>query len=139
MMLTFNTVTGKEATQASTEAGKTDRDKFFLGMADYEEETMDLVAGGKSIVQANWAAVFEVSAVLMVRDALNFAKGKKVLPTRGLGGRLLTNAAQVAAVRKITSNPLARSALPAYTDKTLVKYSSKPLKTGQSINTIFPA
>jgi ABC-type sugar transport system substrate-binding protein len=139
MMLTFNTVTGKEATQAATEAGKTDRNKFFLGMADYEEETMDLVAGGKSIVQANWAAVFEVSAVLMIRDSLNFAKGRKVLPTRGLGGRLLTNAATVRAVRKITNNPLARSALPAYTDKTLVKYSSKPLKSGQSINTLFPA
>ena len=60
------------------------------------------------------------------------------MPTRGLGGRLLTNAKEVAAVRKITNNPLAKAALPAYNDKTLVKYSSKPLKTGQSINTIFP-
>jgi len=138
MILTFNTVTGKEATQASTEAGKTDRNKFFLGMADYEEETMNLIASGKSIVQANWAAIFEISAILMIRDGLKFARGGKVLPTRGLGGRLLTNAKEVAAVRKITNNPLAKAALPAYNDKTIVKYSSKPLKTGQSINTIFP-
>jgi ABC-type sugar transport system substrate-binding protein len=139
MILTFNTVTGKEATQAATEAGKTDRNKFFIGMADYEPETMDLIASGNSIAQANWAALFEISAVLMVRDALNFAKGKQVLPTRGLGGRLLTNAAQVAGVKKITANPLAKAALPAYRDKALVKYSTTPLKTGQSINTIFPA
>jgi ABC-type sugar transport system substrate-binding protein len=139
IMLTFNTVTGKEATQAASEAGKSDRNSFFLGMADYEEATMDLVAGGRSIVQANWAAVFEVSAVLMLRDSLHFANGGTVLPTRGLGGRLLTNAAEVASVRKITNNPLARSALPAYRDRTLVKYSTTPLKTGQSINTLFPA
>jgi ABC-type sugar transport system substrate-binding protein len=139
MILTFNTVTGKEATQAATEAGKTDRNTFFLGMADYEQETMDLIASGTSIVQANWAALFEISAVLMIRDAQKFAKGQQVLPTRGLGGRLLTNAAQVAAVKKITVNPLAKSALPAYRDKTLVKYSTTPLKTGQSINTLFPA
>jgi ABC-type sugar transport system substrate-binding protein len=139
MILTFNTVTGKEATQASREAGKTNRNEFFLGMADYEEETMNLVASGKSIVQANWAAIFEISAILMIRDGLKFAKGGKVPPTRGLGGRLLTNAREVAAVRKVTNNPLAKSALPAYNDKTIVKYSNKPLKTGQSINTIFPA
>jgi ABC-type sugar transport system substrate-binding protein len=139
MILTFNTVTGKEATQAATEAGKTDRNRFFLGMADYEEETMDLIASGRSIVQANWAAIFEISAILMIRDGLNYARGRRVFPTRGLGGRLLTNRSEVAAVRKITRNPLAKSALPAYNDKTLVKYSNKPLRTGQSINTIFRA
>jgi ABC-type sugar transport system substrate-binding protein len=139
MILTFNTVTGKEATQAATEAGKTNRNEFFLGMADYEEATMDLVSSGRSIVQANWAAIFEISAILMIRDGLKFAKGQKVLPTRGLGGRVLTNAREVAAVRRITNNPLAKSALPAFNDKTLVKYSAKPLKTGQSINTLFPA
>ena len=90
-------------------------------------------------MQANWAAIFEISAVLMVRDALKFAGGGKPYPTRGLGGRLLTTAADVKAVRKITDNPLAKSALPAYNDKTIVRYSTKPLKTGQSINTVFPS
>jgi ABC-type sugar transport system substrate-binding protein len=136
MILTFNTVTGKEAIQAAIEAGKTDRNKFFMGMADTEEETQELIAAGDSIVQANWGALFEISAVLMIRDALNFAKGKKVLPTRGLGGRLLTNRAQVAAFQRIAKNPLGKAALPAYKDKTLVRYSTKALKSGQSINSI---
>ena len=136
MILTFNTVTGKEAIQAAIEAGRSDRNKFFIGMADTEEETQKLIAAGNSIVQANWGALFEISAVLLVRDALNFAKGRKVFPTRGLGGRLLTNRAQVLAFQKIAKNPLAKAALPAYNDKTLVRYSPKALKTGQSINDI---
>jgi ABC-type sugar transport system substrate-binding protein len=136
MILCFNTVTGKEAIQAATEAGRTDRNKFFLGMADTEEETQKLIASGKSIVQANWGALFEISAVLMIRDSLAFAKGEKIMPTRGLGGRLLTNPTNVAAFQKIAKNPLAKSVAGAYKDKTLVRYSSKALKSGQSINSI---
>jgi ABC-type sugar transport system substrate-binding protein len=136
MILTFNTVTGKEAIQAATEAGRTDRNKFFLGMADTEEETQKLIASGKSIVQANWGALFEISAVLMIRDSLAFTKGEHVYPTRGLGGRLLTNPTNVAAFQRIAKNPLAKAALPAYKDKTLVRYSNKALKSGQSINSI---
>ena len=136
MILTFNTVTGKEAIQAATEAGRTDRNKFFLGMADTEEETQKLIASGKSIVQANWGALFEISAVLMIRDSLAFTKGQHVYPTRGLGGRLLTNPTNVAAFQRIAKNPLAKAALPAYKDKTLVRYSNKALKSGQSINSI---
>ena len=136
MILTFNTVTGKESIQAATEAGKTDRNAFFIGMADTELETQKLIAAGNSIVQANWGALFEISAVLMVRDSLNFSKGKKVLPTRALGGRLLTTAAQVKSFQAIAKDPLAKSALPAYNDKTLVQYYSTNLKSGQSVNTI---
>ena len=33
MILTFNTVSGKGATQAANEAGKTDPKTFFVGMA----------------------------------------------------------------------------------------------------------
>jgi ABC-type sugar transport system substrate-binding protein len=136
MILTFNTVTGKEAIQAATEAGRTDRNKFFLGMADTEEETQKLIASGNSIVQANWGALFEISAVLMIRDSLAFTKGQHVYPTRGLGGRLLTNPTNVASFQKIAKNPLAKSAQAAYKDKTLVRYSNKVLKSGQSINSI---
>lgn len=136
MILTFNTVTGKESVQAAMEAGKTDRNKFFIGMADYEEPMMDLIASGNSIVQANWGALFEISAVLMIRDALNFTKGKYVFPTRGLGGILMTNKASVEKFRRIADDPLARSALPAYRNPRLVIYSRKPLKSGQSIDDI---
>lgn len=136
MILTFNTVTGKEAVQAATEAGKTDRNEFFIGMADSEKSTMDLIASGKSICQANWGANFEISAVLMIRDSLKFAKGQYVYPTRGIGGLLLTDKTSVANFNSIANNPLGPKALPAYNNKKLVIYSRKTLKTGQSIDAI---
>jgi ribose transport system substrate-binding protein len=136
MILTFNTVTGKESVQAATEAGKTDRNTFFIGMADYEPATMDLVASRNSIVQANWGALFEISAVLMIRDALAFTRGRNVFPTRGLGGILMTNKNSVDRFRRIANNPLAKSALPAYRNPNLVVYSKTPLKSGQSIDDI---
>jgi ABC-type sugar transport system substrate-binding protein len=136
MILTFNTVTGKESVQAAMEAGKTDRNKFFIGMADYEPETMDLIASRNSIVQANWGALFEISAVLMIRDALASTRGRDVFPTRGLGGILMTNKNSVDRFRRIANNPLARSALPAYRNPRLVIYSRTPLKSGQSIDDI---
>jgi ribose transport system substrate-binding protein len=136
MILTFNTVTGKESIQAATEAGKTDRNQFFIGMADYEDSTMDLIAAGNSIVQANWGALFEISAVLMIRDSLKFAAGKYVYPTRGLGGLLLTNKTTVDQFRRYAKDPLAKAAAPAYTNPKLVIYSKKPLKSGQSIDDI---
>ena len=106
MILTFNTVSGKGAIQASAEAGKDDPNKFFIGMADTEPETQDLIAkGGNPIVQANWGALFEISAVLMIRDSLAFAKGEKDPPTRGLGGRLLGRTEDVAAFRAIANEP----------------------------------
>ena len=95
MLLTFNTVTGKESIQAASEAGKDDRNAFFIGMADTELETQKLIAAGNSIVQANWGALFEISAVLMVQDSLKFAKGRRPCPTRALGGRLLIDKASV--------------------------------------------
>ena len=36
MLLTFNSIAGKGAVQAATEAGKTDPTTFFIGMADTE-------------------------------------------------------------------------------------------------------
>ena len=136
MLLTFNTVTGKESIQAASEAGKDDRNAFFIGMADTELETQKLIAAGNSIVQANWGALFEISAVLMVKDSLKFAKGGKVSPTRALGGRLLVDKASVQSFQSIAKNPLAPSALTAYNDKTLVRYYNKALKSGQSVNTL---
>ena len=136
MLLTFNTVTGKESIQAASEAGKDDRNAFFIGMADTELETQKLIAAGNSIVQANWGALFEISAVLMVKDALKFAKGGRPSPTRALGGRLLVDKATVQSFQSIAKNPLAPSALTAYNDKTLVRYYNKPLKSGQSVNTL---
>jgi hypothetical protein len=72
----------------------------------------------------------------MIRDSLDFAKGKKVRPTRGLGGLLLTNKKTVDQFRSIANNPLARTALPAYRNPKLVVYSETPLKSGQSIDDI---
>ena len=135
MILTFSTVTGKESIQAATEAGKTNRNEFFIGMADYEDSTMDLIAAGNSIVQANWGALFEISAVLMIRDSMKFGNRKYVYPTRGLGGLLLINKKTVDQF-EYANDPLARRALPRIRNPRLVIYSRKPLKSGQSIDDI---
>lgn len=137
MILTFNTVSGKGSVQAATEAGKTDPKAFFIGMADAEEETLKLVASGKSTCQANWGAFFQFSAVLMCRDALNFAKGQKIQPTRRVGGKALVDAKTVTQYEKVTNNPLAAGSASVYKDKSIVAYSPIALKTGQSVNSIF--
>jgi ABC-type sugar transport system substrate-binding protein len=136
MILTFNTVSGKGAVQAAAEAGKDDPTKFFIGMADTEPETQDLIAKGGSIVQANWGALFEISAVLLVRDALAYANGETIQPTRAVGGRLLRGKEDVDEYRAIADDPTADAALPAYNDESLVKYSDVELTTGQSINEV---
>jgi ABC-type sugar transport system substrate-binding protein len=137
MILTFNTVSGKGSVQAANEAGKSDPKTFFIGMADAEDETLKLVASGTSICQANWGAYFQFSAVLMCRDALKFASGGKVLPTRRVGGKALVDKKTVDEYNKVTSDPLSAVAAPVYKDKSIVAYSTIPLKTGQSVNSIF--
>jgi ABC-type sugar transport system substrate-binding protein len=139
VIFTFNTVSGKGSVQAATEAGKTNRNEFFIGMADAEAETLDLVKAENSICQANWGAYFEFSAVLMVRDSIKFSKKQKVLPTRRVGGKAFTNAREVTQYQKVTANPLAPVAVPVYKDKSIVAYSPIKLKTGQSVNSIFKA
>jgi ABC-type sugar transport system substrate-binding protein len=136
MLLTFNTISGMGAVQAATEAGKTDPTTFFVGMGDTEPATQDLIASGDSVVQANWGALFEISAVLLIRDALKFADGETVPPTRALGGRLLRTAEDVEAYRAIAEDPTAESAADAYNDPSLVRYSDVALMTGQSINDV---
>lgn len=136
MILTFNTVSGKGAVQAANEAGKTDRTKFFIGMADSEPETTDLIAAGDSIVQANWGALFEISAVLLIRDFLKYVNGEPIQPTRAVGGRLLRTKEDVDAYRAIADDPTGDAALPAYDDPAIVQYSDTPLETGQSINDV---
>jgi ABC-type sugar transport system substrate-binding protein len=136
MLLSFNSIAGLGAVQAATEAGKTDPTTFFLGMADTEAATQDLILSGDSVVQANWGALFEISAVLLIRDALKFADGETVPPTRALGGRLLRTAEDVEAYRAIAEDPTADSAADAYNDPSLVRYSDVALMTGQSINDV---
>ena len=82
-------------------------------MADTEVATQDLIVSGDSVVQANWGALFEISAVLLIRDALKFAAGETVPPTRALGGRLLRTAEDVEAYRAIAEDPTAESAADA--------------------------
>src|SRR5262249_60026696 len=107
MILTFNTVSGKGSVQAANEAGKTDPKTFFIGMADAEDETLKLVASGKSICQANWGAFFQFSAVLMCRDSFNFSNGKKVMPTRRVGGEGLGACKTVQLYPKVRKKPRA--------------------------------
>lgn len=134
MFLTFNHNTGMGAFQAANEAGKTDPSKFFIGMADADERTLDLVKSGNSIVQANWGALFELSAVLMARDSLAFRDGTAPMPTRGLGGLLITTPEDVTTYKAVTAEPSGEAAKPYYEDENVVRWVDVPLKSGQSIS-----
>lgn len=134
MFLTFNHVTGMGAYQAATEAGKTDPSTFFIGMADADDRTLDLVNSGESIVQANWGALFELSAVLMARDALAFRDGTAPIPTRGLGGLLITTPEDVAKYKEVVADPTGDAAQPYFEDENVVRWVDVPLKSGDSIS-----
>jgi hypothetical protein len=73
----------------------------------------------------------------MCRDSFNFSNGKKILPTRRVGGKALVNKRTVNQYAKVTNNPLAPGSAWVYKDKSIVAYSPIPLKTGQSVNSIF--
>ena len=107
IMIVFNTIAGLGAETSATHAGKTDRNSFYLGITDFETQTLDLIAGGKSIVQSNWGTYFPASMILMARDAINqFMTGKPMMPTRLLYGELITTPAQATSFNTIAFDPL---------------------------------
>lgn len=106
MLLTFNTLGGLSALTSATHAGKTDRNKFFLGTADSEDATLKLIAGQKSIYQANWGAFFPASMVLMAKDGIAKMAGKSIRPTRLIYGLTITTPEQANSFGTITFDPL---------------------------------
>jgi hypothetical protein len=136
MMICFNTVAGLGAYRPILQAGHSDRNKFFLGMVDYETAAGVLIKQG-TIVQALWGSYFSQSGILMCRDGIRYYNGHYIYPTRRLGGFVISTGSQVGPFDDSQAHPLAKKYLHLLHDKSLVKYSGKHLATGQSIDTIF--
>jgi ABC-type sugar transport system substrate-binding protein len=129
MLFCFNTIAGTGALTSATHAGKTNRNQFYLGITDFETETLNLIAGGKSILQSNWGTFFPASMVLMARDIINHYNGKKIQPTRLLLGEAIVTPTQAKSFSKIAFNPLNPKYASVYTS--YFKYLNTKMGTGQ--------
>jgi ABC-type sugar transport system substrate-binding protein len=129
VMIVFNTIAGVGAANSATHAGKTDRNKFYIGITDFEDQTLKLIAAGNSIVQANWGTYFPASMVLMARDIINKFNGHDIQPTRLLLGEAIVTAAQANSFDKVAFDPLNPANSSVYTK--YFKYLDTPMKTGQ--------
>jgi ABC-type sugar transport system substrate-binding protein len=129
MLIVFNTIAGVGALNSATHAGKNDRNKFFLGMTDFEDQTLKLIAGGNSIVQANWGTYFPASMILMAKDAINHYNGQPIKPTRLLLGEAITTPAQATNFDKVAFDPLNPANADVYTK--YFTYLDTPVSTAQ--------
>jgi ABC-type sugar transport system substrate-binding protein len=129
ILIVFNTIAGVGAANSATHAGKTDRNKFYVGITDFEDQTLKLIAAGNSIVQSNWGTYFPASMVLMARDIINKFNGHAIQPTRLLLGEAIVTAAQANSFDKVAFDPLNPANASVYTK--YFKYLDTPMKTGQ--------
>jgi ABC-type sugar transport system substrate-binding protein len=130
MMIVFNTLAGTGAFTSATHAGKTDRNSFFLGMTDFEGQTLSQIAAANTIVQANWGTYFPASMILMARDAINQVQfGVKMKPTRLLLGEAIVTPAQATSFNKVVFDPL--NPANAYVYTKYFEYLSTPVGTAQ--------
>jgi ABC-type sugar transport system substrate-binding protein len=107
LMVSFNTIAGVGALTAAKQAGKTDPTKFFLGCTDVEQQTLDEIASGTSIMQANWGSFFAADMVLMARDAIaHLLHGTAIPPTRLILGEAIHTPEQANSFNKIAYDPL---------------------------------
>ncbi|HEY2439251.1 MAG TPA: sugar ABC transporter substrate-binding protein [Solirubrobacteraceae bacterium] len=129
VLIVFNTIAGVGAANSATHAGKTDRNKFYLGITDFENQTLNMIAAGNSIVQSNWGTFFPASMVLMARDIINKFNGHPMKPTRLLLGEAIVTPAQATSFNKIAFDPLNPKYADVYTK--YFTYLDTPMKTGQ--------
>ena len=130
MMISFDTIAGVGALNSCLHAGKTNRNKFFLGCVDSEDATLKLIAKGNSIMQANWGAFFAASGILMVRDGINAYNGKAIKPTRLINGITITTKEQAKTFDTIALlDPL--NPKYSYVFTKYFKYLNTPTATGQ--------
>ena len=105
--MSFNTIAGVGALTACKQAGKTDPAKFFLGCTDVEQQTLNEIASGTSIMQANWGSFFAADMVLMARDAIaHLLHGTPIPPTRLILGEAIHTPEQANSFNEIAYNPL---------------------------------
>jgi ABC-type sugar transport system substrate-binding protein len=129
ILIVFNTIAGVGAANSATHAGKTDRNKFYLGITDFENQTLNMIAAGNSIIQSNWGTFFPASMVLMAKDIINKVNGQPIKPTRLLLGEAIVTPAQATSFNKIAFDPLNPKYSDVYTK--YFTYLDTPMKSGQ--------
>jgi len=129
VMICFNTLAGVGALTSAKLAGKTNRNSFFLGCTDSEDQTLKLIAAQNSIMQANWGAFFPASMILMARDGIKKFNGGSIPPTRLIFGLTITTAAEAKSFDTITFDPL--NPKYAYVFTKYFRYLSTPTGTAQ--------
>ena len=127
VILAFSDDPGAGAYTASLEAGRHDRNRFFVGSADGTRLGMEKVAEG-GIYQCCAFFFFSFSATQAVRDLDRCLRGEHVPPTRVMGSKLVT-LENVKEFDRISQNPRAPEYAHFYKDPEVMRYSDVPLTT----------
>jgi ribose transport system substrate-binding protein len=72
-----------------TQRGVTDPSKFFIGSCDGEAQALQYIQQN-TIYQVDWSFYFDLSGILVERDAEKAMRGQPVAPVRIQGGSVLT-------------------------------------------------
>jgi|GEM_PF-6452136 len=127
VLLAFGDDPGVGAYTAALEAGRSDRNHFFVGSADGTRLGMEKVAEG-GVYQCCAFFFFSFSATQAIRDLARCIAGERVPPTRIMGSKLVTRD-NVRDFEHISRNPEAPEYAHYYTDQTVMRYSNVPLTT----------
>ncbi len=127
VLLAFGDDPGVGAYTSALEAGRRNRNRFFVGSADGTRLGMEKVAEG-GIYHCCAFFFFSFSATQAVRDLDRCLRGQHVPPTRIMGSKLVT-ADNVAEFERISRNPRAPEYAHFYTDPQVMRYSEIPLTT----------
>jgi ribose transport system substrate-binding protein len=127
VLLAFGDDPGVGAYTAALEAGRKDRDRFFVGSADGTRLGLEKVAEG-GIYHCCAFFFFSFSATQAIRDLAKCLAGKPVPPTRIMGSKLVTKD-NVRDFEHISMNPQATEHAHFYSDLSVMRYSDTPLTT----------
>jgi ABC-type sugar transport system substrate-binding protein len=129
VLLAFGDDPGVGAYTAATEAGRKDRNRFFVGSADGTRLGMEKVADG-GIYQCCAFFFFSFSATQAIRDLARCLRGEHVLPTRIMSSKLVTKE-NVEEFDRISRSAQSPEYAHFYTDPQVMRYSDLPLTTPQ--------
>jgi ribose transport system substrate-binding protein len=127
VLLAFSDDPGVGAYTAALEAGRKDRNRFFLGSADGTRLGLERVAEG-GIYQCCAFFFFSFSATQAIRDLDRCLRGERIAPTRIMGSKLVTKE-NVEEFDRISHHPRAPEWAHLYTDPEVMRYSDLPLTT----------
>ena len=129
IMVAFDGPAGVGALTSANQAGKKDPKSFYLAVTDQSVQSLDIVAKGNSIMQANWGVFFAASAIMCVKDILLAVGGHKIKPVRLLFGEALDTPAKAGSFNTIAFDPT--NPKYAYVFTKYNKYLDTPVGTGK--------